>query len=133
MNALNVSQLQDMKKDEAERVKLARELARIFDNELLTPRAARELFGKAEQTVRQAVRLGHVHAPFDLCFSDKKVRLISLKSARDYWGRGDDFDFDERLDQWREEAHLIHVHGSPWTVLHPTLLVTVSYPTGEMK
>lgn len=133
MNVLNVAQLQDMQEDEARRVKLARELARMAGNELLTPRAARELFGKAEQTVRQAVRLGHVYAPFDLSFADKKVRLISLKSAREYWGRGDDFDFDERLDQWREEAHLIHVGGQPWTVLHPTELVTVSYPMGEME
>lgn len=128
MNALNVSHIEDMEKDEAERVEQARTLARMLGNELLTPGAARELFEKAEQTVRQAVRLGHVSAPFNLCFSDKKVRLLSLQSAREYWGRGDDFDevFDVCLKQWREESHLLHIHGEPWTVLHPTELVTVS-------
>ena len=46
--------------------------------ELLTPRGAAELFGKASQTVRQAVRLQQVDAPYTLNATGKPVSLLLL-------------------------------------------------------
>lgn len=88
-----------------ERVQKTRKIAKLPGLEVLTPMGAASLFGKSQEAVRKAVRLEHVYAPFDLWITDRAVRMIKLVSAMDYWGTGDDFDFDERLEQ-RKRTHL---------------------------
>ena len=110
-------------------VQQARAIARTLGRELLTPLGARTLFGRSAEAIRKAVRLGHVTAECDLEFTDRKTRLLRLDSALDYWGKGGDPDFDQRLNEWRSDAHLLLIGGEIWAVLHPTALVTVYYPT----
>ena len=90
------------------------------------------MFGKSREAVHKAIRLGRVHSLVDLWFANRSLRLFSLRSAMAYWGRGDDFDFDKRLGEWRSEARLLYLSGQTWNVLHPKELVYLTYPVGEI-
>ena len=58
--------------------------------DVLTPIAARVLFGKSGEAVRRATSEGFVTTSFVLEFSAKQViRLIDLDSAKAYWLRGE--------------------------------------------
>ena len=70
-----------------ERVQHAKDEAQRAGRELLTPIAARKLFGKSPEAVRQAVRNGCIEAEFDLWVTDKNVSMIRLDSAISYWGQ----------------------------------------------
>lgn len=93
--------------------------------------AACELFGKSREAVHKAIRLGRVYSLADVWFGDRSLGLIVLGSAQAYWGRDDGF--DKGLDEWRSEAKLIYVRGETWTILHPTTLVYLTYPTGGLE
>ena len=54
--------------------------------DVLTPLAACALFGQSGESVRRAVREGHVETLFSLAFTGKELRLIDLQSAMAYWG-----------------------------------------------
>ena len=106
--------------DEAARRQAAKDRARQQGHEVLTPLAAKSLFGKSPEAVRKAVRNLHVEAPFDLEASEKKVALILLNSAADYWGQPD----AGAVDAMRENGQTISVDGVIYNILHPKPLLT---------
>ena len=95
---------------------------------MLTPRAAMDLFEKSPEAIRKAVRNGKVTAVFDLWVTDKKVSMIDLRSALNYWG-DEESDLDDRLDLMRENGlTFVYGHSDLWltfNVLHPVPLVKV--------
>ena len=110
---------------EQARIQAAKVQAREMGFELLTPLAACRLFRKSPEAIRKAVRNGHVFAPFDLRATDKNVGLIRLDSAIDYWGSQGSNDFDERLDEMRDNGLTLSVQGVGYNILHPTPLLTL--------
>lgn len=85
-----------------------------------------DLFRKSPEAIRKAVRAGKVTAVFDLWVTDKKVSMIDLRSAVNYWGdKGSDF--NDRLKQMRENGlTFAYGHSDYWltfNVLHPVPLV----------
>ena len=109
---------------EEARKEAARAEARANDRELLTPKATVALFQRSAEAVRRAVRMRHVHAPLVLQASDKPTALISLLSARDYWGLPD----VSTLDEMRRRSHILGVDGLSYAVLHTSPLVTLGDP-----
>ena len=113
---------------EAKRQQDAREDARRNGDELLTPRATCALFRKSSPTVRRAVSEGYVDAPFTLDASGKRVSLIHLRSASDYWGPAD----PDLLREMRAFGQLLGVDWTLYNVLNPTPLVNLRN-AGEME
>lgn len=104
---------------EAERQQAAKDRARQLGHEVLTPLAAKTLFGKSAEAVRKAVREQRVDAAFDLWVTDKSVALIVLGSAINYWGQPD----SEAVERMRENGQTISVDGVGYNILHPTPLL----------
>ena len=71
----------------------------------------------------------HVHAPFVLQASDKPTALISLSSARDYWGEP----YESTLDKMRGDSHILGVDGLSYAVLHTSPLVSPDRPKTLMS
>ena len=117
---------QSYHKAELNRVQKAKDDARRDGREVLTPLAAMDLFKKSPEAIRKAVRTGRVTAEFDLWVTDKKVSMIDLRSAVNYWG-GDGSDLDDRLDQMRENGlTFAYGHSDRWltfNILHPDPLI----------
>ena len=105
--------------DEAKRRQVAKDKARERGHEVLSPLGAKKLFGKSAEAIRKAVRNRHVEVGFDHCITDKRVALILLNSAIDYWGQPD----DSVVDKMRENGQTISVDGLVYNILHPTPLV----------
>ena len=106
--------------DEAARRQATKDRARQQSHEVLTPLAAKRLFGKSAEAVRKAVRNWHVEVGFDLWVTDKNVAMIRLHSAIDYWGEPD----ERTLDEMRRNGLTISVDGLGYNILHPTPLTT---------
>ena len=116
---------------EYERIKEFRKRNEAEGRELMTPRAVVRLFRKAPQTVRQAVRLGQVEAPYTLDATGKPVNLIRLASAVEFWKDVPD-DFDECLARMRADAHGLSIYGIGWNILNPEPLASLRDP-GAME
>ena len=116
---------------EDQRIRAARDEAEAEGRELLTPRAAAELFGKASQTVRQAVRLQQVDAPYTLNATGKPVSLLLVDSALKFW-RDVPEDFYDRLTKMRAEAHTLSIYGVIWNILSLEPLASLRDP-GAME
>ena len=75
--------------------------------DVLTPVAARVLFGKSGEAVRRATSEGFVTTSFVLQFSVKQViRLIDLESAKAYWLRGERASYMESFSAEVERMRL---------------------------
>ena len=110
---------------EQARTETAKVQARELGFEVLTPLAACRLFGKSPEAVRKAVRNGHVVVACDLRVTDKTVGLIRLDSAISYWGTQGSNDFDERLNEMRDNGQMMGIWGVGYNILHPTPLQTL--------
>lgn len=97
--------------------------------EVLTVLAAITLFGKSGQAIRLATRKGLVKTELVMDFDGKPKRLISLKSAEDYWGRYFYTDqqrkyFSNELEHMRMRSVIVHASGGKYyRLLHPWCLV----------
>ena len=116
----------------AEAVKETRQAAEAIGNELITVSAIVTLFGIKKPSVHQAIRLERVSSFADLRLADRRLRLVSLTSARAFWGRGDDFDIDQRLAEFRADAPLFWISGQAHLILHNSELIYLTYPGREI-
>ena len=99
--------------------------------EVVTPQAAARLFCRSPEAVRAAVRGSHVQTLAEIAFTAKPVRLITLRSARDYWeGRVPRLapaSLESELHRMREWAVVMEL---PWgerlRILHPNWIVAPS-------
>ena len=103
---------------ELERQRAAKERAKEYGLEVLTPQAAMSLFGISAPAVRQARLGGHVLTRLILEITDKSVHLLDLASAIDYWQDKKREDFDATLEDMRENGHPMGVGSSVYNVLH---------------
>ena len=106
----------------------AKRYAAEMGQELLTPLAARALFGLSPESVRTAARKGHVDVPFTLDASGRDVQLIRLDSALEYWNQRKPPDLTGELAKMRENGQVMSVSNVVYTVLHPVPLVRMKYP-----
>ena len=96
--------------------------------ELLTPGAARDLFGKDLSSVRRAAADGKVRALFNLRATATATRLIDLGSATRCWGKPQ----DQLLDQMRANGLVIGIGGDVYNILNPEPLLS-RYEQGESE
>ena len=100
-----------------------KERAMAEGREVLTPQAARSLFGISGPAVRQARIEGHVRTPVTLEVTGSPVHLLGLSSAVEYWGHRKRQDFDAVLMDMRENSCLLGVGWTFFNVLHTRPLV----------
>ncbi len=93
-------------------------------HELLTPLAASRLFKRSTEAVRTAVRNGHIQHRCTVALSSKPVRLISVRSAIDYWDKP--LDFAEEIRRLRRCGVVINVDYYLYLVLHTTPVIELS-------
>ena len=107
---------------EDERRRKAKEEARERGLEVLTPRAAVQLFGKSTEAVHKALHNNRVCAAFDLWFTERRTPMILLSSAIAYWGEPD----AQTLDEMRENGLTLADSNVAYNVLHPRPLRSLS-------
>ena len=92
--------------------------------DVLSPLAACVLFGRSGEAVRRATNEGLVKSPFSLAFTAKRIRMIDLKSALDYWGRDGrphEDSFKSELAQMRRQGITVCQSAAltHYRILHP--------------
>lgn len=110
---------------EKARVKAAKQRAREFGWELLTPLSVTDLFGVTASAVRQARLNGYVYAPFKFNVTDKDLHLLDLGSAVEYWDARKPVDFDAKLEKMRENGITLGVNNVCYNVLHTRPLTSM--------
>lgn len=106
----------------------AKEEAKKKGLELLTPRAACELFEKSPSTVRRAVADGSIYALFTMRLIARPASLIDLDSAIRNWGKAE----NQLLDKMRTNGRVIGIGGDTYNILSPEPLVS-PYKKGERE
>ena len=104
--------------EELERQRRAKEEAKTWGLEVLTPQAAMSLFGISASAVRQARLGGHVNCQFRFDLTERPLYLIHLGSAVEYWQDKKRDDFDEVLEEMRENGHILGYGQIGYNVLH---------------
>ena len=117
-------------KNEQEREAAAKAEARAAGRELLTPKAASVLFGKAPVTVRRAVAGDYVLGMVRLNFTERPVFLIQLESAIQYWGKPTD---SWLLEQMRDNGHTLGINGVGFNVLSLERLVSLNNSISDLE
>ena len=107
---------------EDERRRKAKEETRDKGLEVLTPRAAVQLFGKSAEAVHKALNNNRVWAAFELWFTERRTPMILLSSAIAYWGEPD----AQALEKMRENGLTLADDNVVYNVLHPRPLWTLS-------
>ena len=100
--------------------------------ELLTPFGAVVLFGRSSPTVRLATREGKVRTEIAFCLESRPVRLITLKSAIEYWST-DYIGFESELRHLHDGSFVLEVHGKRYRVLHPTGMLATRDPNTDTE
>lgn len=106
-------------------------------HELLTVAATCHLFGIKVQSVHSAIRRATVRSVVDLHLGNQTRRLITLRSALDFWDRRG-ASFRERLEQLQKDAPLFWLNAEPHLILHSNVLggssdlIYLTYPVGEI-
>ena len=99
----------------------ASDAARRAGRELMTPKAVAELLGITDAAVRTARLHGRVESPFALSITQKKVHLVTVGSAVEYWVGPDSERVDEHLHAMRRNGTTMALGGEFWNILsdHP--------------
>lgn len=98
--------------------------------DVLSPLAACVLFGRSGEAVRRATNEGLVKSPFSLAFTAKRIRMIDLESALNYWGRDSrphEDSFKSELAEMRRQGITVckSTALTSYRVLHPyPLMIT---------
>ena len=96
----------------------AKQGTREWKLEVLTSAAAEYLFGVSGSAVQHARLKGRIHSPVTLDVTGKPVNLIDLESAIEYWQSKKRLDFEDVLEDMRENGHLLAVRNTTYNVLH---------------
>ena len=111
---------------ELSRQRKAKEDAKKWGCEVLTPQAATALFGVSASAVRQARLGGHVYCRFTVDLTGRPLHLLHLQSAIEYWGEKKRDDFADVLEDMRENGHVLGVNGIGYNVLHDKPIVRLN-------
>ncbi len=111
---------------EFKRQRKAKEDAKKWGFEVLTPQAATALFRLSASAVRQARLGGHVYTTFTVDLTGRPLHLLNLESAIEYWGDKKRDDFADVLEDMRENGHVLGVNGIGYNVLHDKPIVRLN-------
>ena len=111
---------------EFKRQRKAKEDAKRWGWEVLTPQAATALFGISASAVRQARLSGHVDCRFTVDLTGRPLHLLDLQSAIEYWRDKKRDDFADVLEDMRENGHVLGVNGIGYNVLHDKPIVRLN-------
>lgn len=100
--------------------------------EALTPSAAKALFFISDAAVRAARAAGRVEAAFEVSVTAKRVYLLRLDSALEYWKHkwlGRERHLTERVARMRDSGTIISVDGEFYNVLHTAAVASRTDPS----
>ena len=103
----------------------ARRACRESGQELLTPRAAAELFEVTAAAVRMARKHGELQPYLRMSITGKAVELTLLGTALQYWSKRPG-DFASKLEAYRRNGITVVVDNAFFNILHSETVMT--YP-----
>ncbi|MCY4156970.1 MAG: hypothetical protein OXF66_06015 [Gammaproteobacteria bacterium] len=98
-------------------VAAAAESARRAGRELVTPKALAELLGLTDTAIRTARLNGRVESPFALALTGKKLHLITVASAINYWIGESPGEIEPHLDAMRRKGTTMVLGGQFYNIL----------------
>ena len=111
---------------DANSIEALREQCRRDGREVLTPKAATVLFGITNASVRAARLHGKVKPECTFSITAKRVHLINLQSALDYWKLPEDM--RETLARMRHCGTTAAVGSEFYNILHADEVVKLNEP-----